>query len=43
MEFIGLPIVQDEFDFRFCDVYCINDKTFEKKEITNKKLDIDKK
>ena len=34
MEFIGLPIYQDEFDFRFCDVYNynINDTTFINKE-----------
>ncbi len=43
MEFIGVPIVQDEFDFRFCDVYSISDTTFEKKEFTNIKVDIDKK
>ncbi len=24
MEFIGTPINQDEFDFRFYDVICIN-------------------
>ena len=33
MEFIGLPIYQDEFDFRFCDVYNINDTIFINKEI----------
>jgi hypothetical protein len=43
MEFIGVPIVQDEFDFRFYDIYNISDTTFEKKEFTNKKIDIDKK
>ena len=24
MEFIGLPIVQEEFDFRFCDFWNID-------------------
>lgn len=33
IEFIGMPIYQDEFDFRFCDVYSINDINFENKEI----------
>ncbi len=47
MEFIGLPIYQDEFDFRFCDIYSINDTTFENinssinNEFTIKKCDID--
>ena len=37
MEFIGLPIVQDEFDFRFCDFYSINDIIIENKEIIQNK------
>jgi hypothetical protein len=41
MEFIGIPIDQDEFDFRFCDVYSINDTTFENKEPIKNKVDIE--
>jgi hypothetical protein len=43
MEFIGLPIVQDEFDFRFYDTYSISNTTFEKEEFTNKNIVKDKK
>jgi hypothetical protein len=37
MEFIGIPIYQDEFDFRFCDIYSINDIIIENKEIIQNK------
>ncbi len=43
MEFIGIPIYQDEFDFRFCDIYSINDIIFENKEIIqNKEISTEK-
>jgi hypothetical protein len=37
MEFIGIPIYQDEFDFRFFDIYSINDIIIENKEIIQNK------
>jgi hypothetical protein len=33
MEFIGMPIYQDEFDFRFYDIYSKNDIIFENNQI----------
>ena len=43
MEFIGMPIYQDEFDFRFYDIYSKNDIIFENNQIIqNKEISTEK-